>query len=120
MLERQSPLVLMPPKKGKDLKLYISASVESIGSILLQDNKLGKEQAIYYLSRVLTLIEQKYLQIEKLCLSLYFASKKLRTYMLLVLTYIVCGTNLIKYMFSRLIMKGRIDKWSLELKEFSF
>ena len=65
-----SPSVLMPPRKGKDLKLYISASVESIGSMLVQDNELGKEQAVYYLSRVLTPIEQKYSLIEKLCLSL--------------------------------------------------
>ena len=69
-----SPLVLMPLRKGKDLKLYISASVESIGSMLVQDNELGKEQAMYYLSRVLTPIEQKYSPIKKLCLSLYFAS----------------------------------------------
>ena len=38
-----SPPVLMSSRKGKDLKLYISASVESIGSILVQDNDLGKE-----------------------------------------------------------------------------
>ena len=38
-----SPPVLMPPRKDKDLKLYISASEESIGSMLVQDNELGKE-----------------------------------------------------------------------------
>ena len=86
----------MPPRKDKDLKLYISASEESIGSMLVQDNELGKEQAMYYLSRVPTLIKQRYLPIEKLCLSLYFASQKLRTYMLPLLTYIVCETDLIK------------------------
>ena len=78
--------------------------------MLVQDNELGKEQVVYYLSRVLTLIKQKYSPIEKLCLSLYFTSQKLQTYMLPVLTYIVCETNLIKYMLSRLILKGRIDK----------
>ena len=64
----------MPLRKGKDLKLYISASKKSIGSMLVQDNELGKEQVVYYLSIVLTPIEQKYSPIEKLCLSLYFAS----------------------------------------------
>ena len=37
-----SHLVLMPLRKDKDLKLYISASEESIGSMLVQDNELGK------------------------------------------------------------------------------
>ena len=86
----------MPPRRGKDLKLYISASEESIGSILVQDNELGKDQDIYYLSKVLTPIVQKYSPIKKLCLSLYFASQKQRTYILPGLTYIVCKTDLIK------------------------
>ena len=88
--------------------------------MLVQDNELGKEQALYYLSRVLTPIKQRYSPIEKLCLSLYFASQKLRTYMLPILTYIVCETDLIKYILSRPILKGRIGEWSLALMEFSF
>ena len=100
----------MPRRKDKDLKLYILASEDSIGSMLVRDNELGKEQAVYYLSRVLTPIEQRYSSIEKLYLSLYFASQKLRTYILPVLTYIVCEIDLIKFMLSRPILKGRIDK----------
>ena len=72
-----SLLVLIPLRNGKDLKLYIAASEESIGSMLVQDNKLGKEQVVYNICTVLTLIEQRYSPIEKLCLSLYFASQKL-------------------------------------------
>ncbi|CAN6703779.1 unnamed protein product [Malus baccata var. baccata] len=49
-----SPPVLVPPQRGKPLKLYISASDKSIGSLLAQNNEGGKEQAVYYLSRILT------------------------------------------------------------------
>nr|XP_028965046.1 uncharacterized protein LOC114827424 [Malus domestica] len=49
-----SPPVLVPPQMGKPLKLYISASEKSIGSLLAQNNEGGKEQAVYYLSRILT------------------------------------------------------------------
>ncbi|KAI5320974.1 hypothetical protein L3X38_040682 [Prunus dulcis] len=35
--------VLSPPKKGRPLKLYV-------GTVLVQDNKEGKEHAVYYLS----------------------------------------------------------------------
>ena len=39
--------------------------------------------------------------------------------MLPVLTYIVCETDLIKYMLTRPILQGRIGKWSLAVMEFS-
>ncbi|CAL2230235.1 unnamed protein product [Prunus armeniaca] len=38
-----NPPVLSPPKIGRPLKLYVSASEVSIGSLLVQDNKEGKE-----------------------------------------------------------------------------
>ncbi|CAN6712131.1 unnamed protein product [Malus baccata var. baccata] len=46
--------MLVPPQRGKPLKLYISASEKSIGSLLAQNNEGGKEHAVYYLSRILT------------------------------------------------------------------
>ena len=44
------PPVLIPPKRGRPLKLYISATENSIGSLLAQDNDEKKEQAVFYLS----------------------------------------------------------------------
>ncbi|XP_059669213.1 uncharacterized protein LOC132314354 [Cornus florida] len=70
------------------MKLYLSAAEESIGAMLAQENEAGSEQAIYYLSRVLTLVECRYTPIEKLGLALYFAAMKLRVYMLPVFVYI--------------------------------
>ncbi|CAL9028938.1 unnamed protein product, partial [Prunus brigantina] len=87
-----NPPVLSPPKRGRPLKLYVSASEVSIGSLLVQDNKEGKEQAIYYLSRTLTEVERKYSAIERLCLALYFTAVKLRHYMLPYTIYIIAKT----------------------------
>ncbi|XP_059658865.1 uncharacterized protein LOC132305208 [Cornus florida] len=115
-----SPPVMMPPRKKWQMKLYLSAAEESIGAMLTQENEAGSEQAIYYLSRVLTPVECRYTPIEKLCLALYFAAMKLRVYMLLVLVYIVCQTDLIKYMLSRPLITCRIGKWALALMEFNF
>ena len=47
------PPVLMPPIQGHPLKLYLSASNESISCLLAQNNSKGHEQAVHYLSRVL-------------------------------------------------------------------
>ncbi|KAM1596520.1 hypothetical protein PS2_031537 [Malus domestica] len=49
-----SPPMLVPPQRGKPLKLYISASEKSIGSLLAQNNEGEKEQVVYYLNRILT------------------------------------------------------------------
>ncbi|CAL2255418.1 unnamed protein product [Prunus armeniaca] len=65
--------VLSPPKRGRPLKLYVSASEVSIGSLLVQDNKEGKEQI-----------------------------------------------DLIKYMLTRPMLRGRIGKWTMALTEFAF
>ncbi|CAL8996875.1 unnamed protein product [Prunus brigantina] len=96
--------------RGTPLKLYVSASEVSIGSLLVQDNKEGKEQAVYYLSRTLTEVERKYSAIERLCLALYFTAVKLRHYMLPYTVYIIAKTDLIKYMLTRPMLRGRIGK----------
>ena len=75
-----NPLVLVSPKAGKSLKLYLSATDITIGSMLAQENESRKEQAVYYLSRILTDVEKRYAVIKKLYLSLYFACMKLRHY----------------------------------------
>ncbi|CAN6710299.1 unnamed protein product [Malus baccata var. baccata] len=64
-----SPPVLVPPQRGKPLKLYISAAEESIGCLLAQDNDASREQAIFYLSRNLSHPEINYSAVEKLCLT---------------------------------------------------
>ncbi|CAL2256869.1 unnamed protein product [Prunus armeniaca] len=115
-----NPPVLSPPKRGRPLKLYVFASEVSIGSLLVQDNKEGKEQVVYYLSRTLTEVERKYSAIERLCLALYLTAVKLRHYMLSFIIYIIAKTDLIKYMLTRPMLRGRIGKWTLALTEFAF
>ncbi|XP_070677980.1 uncharacterized protein [Malus domestica] len=115
-----SPPVLVPPQRGKPLKLYISASDKSIGSLLAQNNEGGKEQAVYYLSRILTEVETRYSPVERLCLALYFTANKLRHYMLPCHVHIIAKTDVIKYMLSKPMLTGRIGKWILALSEFSF
>ena len=112
--------MLISPKKGQPLKLYIAANDGSIGSLLAQNNDEGKEQVVHYLSRALTPVETRYTPIEKLCLALYFSACKLRHYMLSSVVQVVSQTDLIKYMLTRPIIKGRIGKWTMALSEFSF
>ncbi|XP_061999025.1 uncharacterized protein LOC133716331 [Rosa rugosa] len=114
-----SPPVLVPPRAGIPLKLYISAAEASIGSLLAQDDEEGVEHAIFYLSRTLTDCETRYTPMEKLCLTLYFLACKLRHYMLSFTTCIIAQTDLVKYILSPPILRGCIGKWVLALSEFS-
>ena len=105
----------MSPIQDHPFKLYLSAANKSIGCLLAQNNYKGHEQAIYYLSRVLNTIETRYTPIEKLCLALYFACTKLRHYLIKSQVHVVSQTDLMKYMFNRPLITGRIGKWSLAL-----
>ncbi|KAL6213306.1 hypothetical protein ACLB2K_012753 [Fragaria x ananassa] len=77
-----NPPVLISPREGTPLKLYIAAADLSIGRLLAQDDENGMEHVVYYLSRVLTDCEMRYSPMEKLCLALFFTGCKLHHYML--------------------------------------
>ncbi|KAK2995571.1 hypothetical protein RJ640_000047 [Escallonia rubra] len=113
------PPVLMPPKIGRPLKLYVSVAESSLGILLAQENDQGFEQAIYYFSRGLNVTEQKYTVIEKLCLTLYSTAVKLRHYMLPFDVLVIAQTDLIKYMLSRPVLRGKMGKWVLALIEYN-
>jgi hypothetical protein len=107
----------MPPQDKKPLKLYLSANERSIGLALVQESE-GKERIVYFMSRRLLDAETKYSMVERLCLCLYFSCTKLRPYLLTVECIVVCKDDVVKYMLSLPILKGRIRKWILALLEF--
>ncbi|KAL0394750.1 UNVERIFIED_CONTAM: hypothetical protein Slati_4441200 [Sesamum latifolium] len=74
------PPVLVAPVHGRPLILYVVVQERSIGILLAQKNDEGKENALYNLSRTMTLNELKYSPIEKLYLALIFAILKLKHY----------------------------------------
>jgi len=71
-----------------------------LGSMLAQNNKNNKEQAIYYLIQTLVGYEIKYVYLGKLCLIMVFTTKKLRYYMLNHTTYVITKIDPLKYMMN--------------------
>ena len=104
-----SPLVLRAPKSGVPFRLYIAAQDKVIGVVLAQENG-GKEYIIAYLSRRLVDAESRYVFIEKLCLSLYYACTKFGSYLLYSTCVVACQADVIKYMLQQPILSGRIGK----------
>ena len=80
------PPVLAAPIPEKPLILYITAQERSVGALLAQKNSEGKENSLYYLSRMMTLNELKYSPIEKLCLALAFSIQKMKHYFWIMLS----------------------------------
>ena len=70
------PPVLVAPVPGRPLVLYIAAQEGSIGALLAQENDEGKENALYYLSRMMTSCELNYSPIEKMCLAVGLCCSK--------------------------------------------
>jgi len=114
-----NPYILSPPLKNRIMKLYISASEFTIGSMLAQEDENGVERAIYYLTKVLNDAERRYHPIEKLCLCLYFSCSKLKQYIKPVDVYVYSHFDIIKHMLSKPILHSRVGKCALALTEYS-
>ncbi|XP_074270946.1 uncharacterized protein LOC141594856 [Silene latifolia] len=97
---------------------YLSAADQLIGCMLSQENEQGFEQVVFYLSRVLQETEQRYTYLEKVCLSLYDASVKLRHYFMAHTIEIVSTMDVMKHMLSQPLLKGRLSRWSIHLLQF--
>ena len=112
------PLVLKAPTPKRPLILYIAAQEKSLGALLAQQNDKGKENSFYYLSRTLNGAKLNYSPIEKICLALMFAMKKLRHYSQAHSVRLIFWVDPIKYLMSKSVLSGRTAKWALLLQEF--
>jgi len=114
----QNPLVLSPPELGKLLILYLSVTETTMGCMLAQESEDKVEKDIYYLSKKMLDYETRYTPLEKACLALVWATKKLRHYLLAHSIILVSRLDPIKYLFEKLALTGRLARWLLLLSEF--
>ncbi|RVW63637.1 Retrovirus-related Pol polyprotein from transposon 412 [Vitis vinifera] len=99
-----SPPVLVPPTPGRPLLLYLSVSDMALGCMLAQLDDLGKERAIYYLSKRMLEYECKYIMIERLCLAVVWATRRLRHYMTEYSVLLVSRLDPLRYLFDRPVL----------------
>lgn len=73
-----SPPVLISPEPNRPLILYLTVHDNSMGCVLGQHDKSGKkEQTVYYLSKRFIDYKTRYTPLEKTCLALVHATKRL-------------------------------------------
>ncbi|KAL0453745.1 UNVERIFIED_CONTAM: hypothetical protein Slati_1352600 [Sesamum latifolium] len=85
---------------------------------MAQENEEGKEKALYYLSRTLTENELKYSPVEKACLALFYAIKKLMHYFEAYSIRLISRADPVKFVMSRPILSGRLAKWSIMFNQY--
>ena len=113
-----SPHILVPLMSGCPLLLYLLVLDMALGCMLAQIDDLGKERAIYYLSKRMLEYEMKYVMIERLCLALVWATRRLRHYMTEYSVHLISRLDPLRYLFDRPALTGRLMRWLVLLTEF--
>jgi hypothetical protein len=72
---------------------------------------------VAYVSRRLLDVETRYVFVEKLCLSLYYACSKFWDYILSSSCIVACQYDVIKHMLLKPILSGMMGKWAYALVE---
>ncbi|XP_074292148.1 uncharacterized protein LOC141619004 [Silene latifolia] len=77
-----------------------------------------EERVIYCISKKFLDNEVKYTPLEKTCLAVVWATKKLRHYMLSYSVSVYSKMDPIKYLFEKPVLNGRMSRCTLMLSEF--
>ena len=111
-----SPPVLVSPSEGELLTLYLIVSDFSTSAALVREWD-RVQQPVYYCSRPLRGVEERYPKMEKLILELVTTSRKLQPYFQ-AHTIKVPIEYPMKQMLHKPETSGRLIKWAIELIEF--
>ena len=111
-----SPPVLVSPSEGELLTLYLAVSNFSTSAALVRERDRVQQQ-VYYCSRALRGVDERYPKMEKLILALVTTSRKLRPYFQ-AHTIEVPTEYLMKQILHKPETSGRLIKWAIELSEF--
>ena len=86
--------------------------------MLAKLDDLGKERAIYYMSKRMLEYKCKYIMIEHLCLALVWATRRLRHYVTEYSILLVSQLDPLRYLFDIPVLTGRLMRWLVLLIEF--
>ena len=113
-----NPPVLQPPRPGKVLILYLAIEKNAIGAMLAQESGGKAEHAVYYLSKKLLPYETNYSLVEKTCLAVIWATKKLRHYFQSYQVQAVSRHDPLRYLQQTPSLTGKLARWLVLLTEF--
>ena len=82
--------------------MYLITTNIAMGALFPQYlEEIRKENAIYYISKKMFPYEEKYSSLEKTCVALVWATRKLRHYMLAYKVLLIARMDPLKYLIDR-------------------
>ena len=112
-----SPPLLSPSKLGEELFLYLAVSPIAVSATLVRKED-RVQKPVYYTSRALCGIEERYLSMEKLAFALVTAVCKLKPYFQAHIMVILTNKPLWRAMSNPEAIR-RMVLWAIELSEFN-
>ena len=115
-----APILRAAPKWDEVFHVHIDASAFAIGCILAQPGKKNMDFPISYASRQMNSVERNYTTIEREGLSMVYAVKKFRHYLLANKFVFFVDHQALLYLVNKPCATGRIVQWFVILLEFDF
>ena len=113
------PPILVLSVLEKPLLLYLTTIDTAMGALLAHYPKeTRKENVIYYINKKMLPYEEKYSPLEKTCVALVWATRKLRHYILAYKVLLIARMDPLKYLMEKPVQVGKTTKWVLLLSEF--
>ena len=112
------PPVLVSPTLGRPMLLYFLVLDMALGCMLAQLNDLGKERAIYYLSKRMLEYECRYIMTKHLYLALVWATRSLRHYVTRYSIHLVSRLDPLRYLCYSPVLTSRLMRWLVLLTKF--
>ncbi|GJV55728.1 reverse transcriptase domain-containing protein [Tanacetum coccineum] len=109
--------MLVARMEKEELIVYLAAATETVSAVLMTEQE-AKQMPIYFVSRALRGPKVNYTSMEKLVLALVHVSKRLKRYFH-AHPIIVITDQLIQHVLSRPKVAGKLQKWSIELGEYT-
>ena len=108
--------MLNPSQSGEELFLYLVVSLVAVNATLVREED-RVQKPVYYMSRALRSVEERYPPMEKLAFALVIATRKLKPHFQ-AHTVIVLTNKPLRRAMSNPETAGRVTLWAIELSEF--
>ena len=112
---------LQAPDWQKDFYVNPSIGEDAIGAMLLQKGKESQYmKPVYYASRVKTSHEKDFSEVELVMISMVYACRRFRHYLLQRPFTFLTSYSLLPQLFNNSNISKMVMRWVIELKEFQF
>ena len=111
-----APPLLSPLQSGEEIFLYLVVSPAAISAALIREEE-KVQKLVYYTSRALRGVEERYPPMEKLAFALVTAARKLKPYFQ-AHTVVILTDRPLQRAMSNLDVAGQLALWAIELSKF--